>query len=111
MNKTQAIIRASAHYLTDPIPEEFFDWDYNKQNDFLQDYAWEPFEDCAGEELYRRIDNLALDMMNIAHEKKCEECGYDMGENYENCGASEDGVCPECHTKKKCEKTIDSPPV
>ena len=26
----------------------------------------------------------------------CINCGYDIGENYENCGASEDGVCPEC---------------
>ncbi len=27
---------------------------------------------------------------------KCKKCGYDMGESYENCGMSEDGVCPEC---------------
>lgn len=73
MNKTQALIRASAHYLTDPIPEEFFDWDHNKQNLFLEDYAWEPFEACDGEELYQHIDHLALDMMNIADEKKCEK--------------------------------------
>ena len=26
----------------------------------------------------------------------CKNCGFDMGENYENCGSSEDGVCPEC---------------
>lgn len=73
MNKTQALIRASAHYLTDPIPEEFFDWDQKKQNLFLEDYAWEPFEACDGEELYQHIDSLALDMMNIANEKKCEK--------------------------------------
>ena len=28
----------------------------------------------------------------------CTTCGYDMGEGYVNCGASEDGVCPECWT-------------
>ena len=26
----------------------------------------------------------------------CENCNYDMGESFENCGASEDGLCPEC---------------
>ena len=26
----------------------------------------------------------------------CKKCGYDMGEAYVNCGASEDGTCPEC---------------
>jgi hypothetical protein len=26
----------------------------------------------------------------------CENCNYDMGDSFENCGASEDGVCPEC---------------
>lgn len=26
----------------------------------------------------------------------CLNCGFDMGNNYEHCGASEDGVCPEC---------------
>jgi len=26
----------------------------------------------------------------------CNECGYDMGVGYSNCGMSEDGVCSEC---------------
>lgn len=26
----------------------------------------------------------------------CQYCNYDLGECYENCGASEDGICPEC---------------
>ena len=65
MTKEQAIIRSSAHYLCDPIPEEFFDWDHNKQNLFLEDNAWEQFSSCDGDELYQHIDNLALDMMKI----------------------------------------------
>ena len=28
----------------------------------------------------------------------CSNCNFDMGENFENCGGSEDGVCPECGT-------------
>ena len=26
----------------------------------------------------------------------CKNCEYDMGDGYSNCGASQDGVCPEC---------------
>lgn len=26
----------------------------------------------------------------------CPVCGFDTGEYWENCGASEDGTCPEC---------------
>jgi len=26
----------------------------------------------------------------------CKNCEYDMGDGYINCGASQDGVCPEC---------------
>ena len=29
-------------------------------------------------------------------ENVCKNCGYDMGSSYIHCGASEDGVCPEC---------------
>jgi hypothetical protein len=28
----------------------------------------------------------------------CSNCDFDMGAAYENCGASEDGICPECST-------------
>ena len=28
----------------------------------------------------------------------CKECGFFMGESYVYCGASADGVCPECGT-------------
>gem|GEM_PF-6563724 len=31
----------------------------------------------------------------------CENCNYDMGDSFENCGASEDGVCPECSNLTK----------
>ena len=30
----------------------------------------------------------------------CPECGFDMGRGFVNCGMSEDGTCPECHTVK-----------
>ena len=27
---------------------------------------------------------------------KCKKCDFDMGEGYENNGASEDGICRNC---------------
>ena len=66
MTKEQAISRASTHYLTTQIPEEFFGWDEEKQNTFLNAHAWEPFKDYPPEDIYEYIDNLALDMMKIA---------------------------------------------
>lgn len=26
----------------------------------------------------------------------CNDCGYDLGDAYENCGMASDGVCPNC---------------
>ena len=73
MTKEQALIRASAHYLTEPIPEDFFDWAESKQNIYIAVHAWQPFEEFCPEDIYQMIDDLALDMMNIANEKKCEK--------------------------------------
>lgn len=35
-------------------------------------------------------------MSKVQEDLICDECGYDMGVGYINCGMSEDGVCPEC---------------
>ena len=29
-------------------------------------------------------------------QSECSKCGYDMGDGYIHCGASEDGTCPDC---------------
>lgn len=36
---------------------------------------------------------------HVFGENSCIECDFNMGEGYVNCGASEDGVCPECGTE------------
>lgn len=45
-------------------------------------------------------DELICDECSDAPEaaKPCGNCKFDMGPSYENCGASEDGICPECGT-------------
>ena len=45
------------------------------------------------------LDGVPYDLRKMS-ENDCDDCGYDMGEGYVNCGASEDGVCPECGTEK-----------
>ncbi len=39
---------------------------------------------------------LIISHLPVAPENKCSNCDFDMGQGYENCGAAEDGVCPEC---------------
>jgi len=39
---------------------------------------------------------LTDNMPRVKSKNACSNCGFDMGDGYENCGASEDGVCPEC---------------
>mgnify|MGYP003150385811 CR=1 FL=1 len=47
---------------------------------------------------YSQFENDFLSIIGIEFNTDvvCKNCGFDMGENYENCGSSEDGVCPEC---------------
>lgn len=42
------------------------------------------------------VETNATSDKSAASEYICRACGYDMGDGYSNCGASEDGTCPEC---------------
>lgn len=39
------------------------------------------------------------DFEEMTGEHPCINCGFDLGDGYSNCGASEDGTCPECGAK------------
>jgi hypothetical protein len=43
-----------------------------------------------------QLKDYKLDSPQLTNTNTCDNCGFDMGEGFENCGASEDGVCPEC---------------
>jgi len=53
------------------------------------------------------MPEILKDKMDTIAEKEgftvCGNCNFDMGENYENCGASEDGVCPECGNEEETD--------
>jgi len=55
---------ASGHYLGEEVDETFWELDDDKQFEFLEENAWEPFEGYAGKELYQWIDQLAWDIEN-----------------------------------------------
>ena len=39
---------ASGFYLTEHVPDKFFDWTENGQEGFMGDHLWEPFEFWTG---------------------------------------------------------------
>lgn len=47
---------------------------------------------CDGTELHGQMNEVN----EVDWDLICDDCGYDMGVGYSNCGMSEDGVCPEC---------------
>jgi len=46
----------------------------------------------------KEVESRAMDLLELIGENLCQNCGYDMGDGYVNCGASSDGICPECGT-------------
>ena len=50
---------ASGFYLTEHVPDKFFDWTINGQEGFMGDHLWEPFEFWDGRAIGKEIDSLA----------------------------------------------------
>ena len=55
---------ASGHYLGDSLEPDFFDLETEDQFEFLEENAWEPFEDYRGKDIYQWIGQLAYDIQN-----------------------------------------------
>lgn len=55
----KALITASEHFLTEPIPKNYAEMKDEEFYDFLKDHAWEPFEYWRGEDIFKEIDSLA----------------------------------------------------
>ena len=69
---------ASGHYLADEINEAY--WQLNDQEKFkyLEENAWEPFENYRGKEINQWIYQLAYDIKNGLFPMKGD--AYDQGE-------------------------------
>jgi len=53
------IINMSGQFLTNYLPNNFQDWDDEKLYDWVEQNAWQPFEDWSGQELLDQIINCA----------------------------------------------------
>ena len=60
----RCFIWASGHYLSDSLEPDFFDLETQDQFKFLEENAWEPFEDYRGKDIYQWIGQLAYDIQN-----------------------------------------------
>ena len=60
----RCFIWASGHYLGDSLEPDFFDLETEDQFEFLEENAWEPFEDYRGKDIYQWIGQLAYDIQN-----------------------------------------------
>ena len=60
----RCFIWASGHYLGDEVDETFWTLDDEEQLEYLEENAWEPFEDYRGKDIYQWINQLAYDIQN-----------------------------------------------
>ena len=54
---------ASGHYLANDVPNSFFKMSDKEQLEYLQDNAWQPFEDYQPEDIHQYIWSLANDVI------------------------------------------------
>ena len=69
---------ASGHYLGDEVDETFWELDDEEQLEYLEENAWEPFENYRGKDIYQWIGQLAYDIQNGLFPMKGD--AYDQGE-------------------------------
>ena len=60
----RCFIWASGHYLSDSLEPDFFDLETENQFKYLEENAWEPFENYRGKDIYQYISQLAYDIQN-----------------------------------------------
>jgi hypothetical protein len=53
------LVFASSFYLFKSLPNHFIDWEEDKLNKWIEEHAWQPFENWTGEDLWVEIEKLA----------------------------------------------------
>ena len=59
LTEEESLIYASGEYLCENIPTDFFDWEEDKQDKFLEDFAHESVENNPAKYIWQKIDMLA----------------------------------------------------
>ena len=74
MNYNKAMVRASAHFLTDQLPDDWYEMTDEEIKKFL--YMTTPFEYSDTGEIFDAIQALAIDFQNVWNEcKKAHNIG------------------------------------
>ena len=73
MTKNEAIIKASSHYLTKDLPENFDEMEEDGIFDFIKSNVWQPFENSDEAFIASCIEELADDIQEAYNEgvKNC----------------------------------------
>ena len=61
---------ASEFYLSDTLPQDYWDMDDDDFHDFLEENAWQPFEGWSGFDMNEIIESLSYRMENIERETR-----------------------------------------
>jgi hypothetical protein len=61
---------ASEFYLCAPLPQDYWDMDDDDFDTFLEQNAFEPFEDWSGDAINEIIESLSYRMENIERETR-----------------------------------------
>ena len=64
---------ASGFYLSNHCPDEYFTWDDEKQNEWIRDNNWQPFEYWDPKDVCEQIASLANWIENGKYPKKKEK--------------------------------------
>lgn len=62
------VCRAAEHYLCHPLPQDWVNMAEADLYEFLERFAWEPFEHCSGEFIWRAIHGLAKSFGSVYEE-------------------------------------------
>ena len=62
------IIWAASQFLYEDLPEDYEKWPDKKFFKFLEDNAWQPFDNYSGQWLWAHIQDLAVSMRKYAQE-------------------------------------------
>lgn len=69
---------ASGHYLADEVNEAYWQLNDQEKFEYLEENAWEPFENYRGKDINQWIYQLAYDIENGLFPMKGD--AYDQGE-------------------------------
>ncbi len=61
---------SSSFYLFKSLPNHFIDWEEDKLNKWIEEHAWQPFENWTGEDLWVEIEKLADGVRKYIKENK-----------------------------------------